>query len=175
MYEYSFVAVSKFIVYQILDCAFINTHCFQHYFSSHSDHLAKHLWKAASNDGHDREVLELLQRGAPPDCEYYQRVHQGQSPLWIACCYRHLLSAEYLLKWGASVTTTTDSGSTPLHISYDTINCVRLLLEHHSPTGKPGVYSTDFDKRMYKNHNLIFSCVSELYYPGKNTDYISFH
>ena len=106
------------------------------FFSIHSDRLAQQLWQA-SRDGRDSEVLELLQRGVPPDSEYYQRTHDRKSPLWIACLWNHPLSAEYLIKWGASVTTVTMLGSTPLHVACANhrMDCVRILLEHHSPTG----------------------------------------
>ena len=88
--------------------------------------------------GYDNEVLELLQRGVPPDSEYYQRLHVGQSPLYVSCCYNHPLSAEYLIKWGASVTTATKWGSTPLFACYQSLDSVKLLLKHHSPVGEPG-------------------------------------
>ena len=104
-------------------------------FSVHSDHLAEQLWQASS-DGHESEVLELLQRGVPPDSEYYKRANEGRSPLFISCWHNHPLSAEYLLKWGASLITTTDWGSTPLHASYNSMDCVRLLLEHRSPASE---------------------------------------
>ena len=102
-----------------------------------SDDLSEQLWQA-SKDGCDNEVLRLLQRGAPPDSEYYQRAHEGQSPLHVSCYYNHPLSAEYLLKWGASVTTINKWGSTPLHAasSDHSMDCVILLLEHNSPTGE---------------------------------------
>ena len=128
-----------------------------------SDHLAEELWQATNNGCHG-EVLKLLQRGVPPDSEYYwracrgsspprtvrrrragvwgvrvQRIHdEGLSPLCVACCRDHSLSAEYLLKWGASVTTTTTRGETPLHFAsaHNSMDCVRLLLEHHCPTGE---------------------------------------
>ena len=106
-----------------------------------SDHLAEQLW-VASWKGQDIDVLRLLQRGAPPQSDYYQRERGGQSPLWVACSRNHPPSADYLLKWGASVTITTPRGSTPLHASYGSMDCVRLLLDHHSPTGKPNCHVT---------------------------------
>ena len=101
-----------------------------------SDDLAEQLWWA-SRCGSDSKVLKLLQKGAPPDGEYYHRTFEGRSPLWISCYYNHPLSAKQLLKWGASVTTTNELGCTPLHVSYDSMDCARLLLEHHSPKGEP--------------------------------------
>lgn len=100
---------------------------------SHSDNLSQQLYQATLI-GNDGLVLQLLQRGAPPDDEHYC---SGESPLYVSCSQNYPLSAEYLLKWGASVNAITNWGSTPLHASCNSIDCVRLLLEHHSPTGKP--------------------------------------
>ncbi len=53
--------------------------------SPHSDNLAKQLYWASS-DGRDQEVLELLQRGAPPNnSDYYTREQYGYTPLHRAC------------------------------------------------------------------------------------------
>ena len=91
-----------------------------------------------ASDGHHSEVLDLLQRGAPPDSEYYSKQYVGRSPLYAACMENHLLSAEYLLKWGAKVSTTSDHRETPLIAAsiYQHTDCVKLLLDHHSPTGE---------------------------------------
>ena len=103
------------------------------FFSPHSYGLAEQLW-LASHDGRHSEVLDLLQRGAPPDSEYYNKKPEGMSPLYAACWKNHPLSAEYLLKWGANVSSTNQNGTTPLVVA--SINhrtdCVKLLLDHHS-------------------------------------------
>ena len=103
--------------------------------------LIEELYKA-SKDGHHEKVLQLLQRGVPPDSKYYEREQRSyRSPLYISCWFNRRQSAEYLLKWGASVATTLE-GSIPLHgaSSNNSIDCVKLLLEHHCPTGKPRCY-----------------------------------
>ncbi len=108
--------------------------------SPHSDNLAKQLY-SASNGGRDREVLELLQRGAPPNnSNYYTRVCDGDTPLHKACVKNHLRSVELLIKFGAIVTATHFSGWTPLHSAcYNNSEAIaKLLLEHHCPTGEPG-------------------------------------
>ncbi len=110
--------------------------------SPHSDDLAKQLY-LASCDGRDQEVLELLQRGVPPNnSDYYTREHDGHTPLHGACHNNHLRCAELLIKFGAIniVAATDNNGWTPLHwaclkSSEDT---AQLLLEHHYPTGEPG-------------------------------------
>ncbi len=109
--------------------------------SPHSDNLAKQLYSASRN-GRDQEVLELLQRGAPPNnSDYYTIVPQGgYTPLHMACAYSHLRSAELLIKFGAIVTATDNDGWTPLHwaCAYNKKAIAKLLLEHHCPTGEPG-------------------------------------
>ncbi len=109
--------------------------------SPHSDNLAiaEQLYWASCN-GHDQEVLELLQRGAPPNnSDYYTREQGGWTPLHRACCHNHLRSAELLIKFGAIVTATDNYGRTPLYwaclFNYRAI--AKLLLEHHCPTGEP--------------------------------------
>ena len=109
--------------------------------SPHSDNLAIQLhW--ASVCGRDQEVLELLQRGAPPsNSDYYTREQQyGYTPLHKACVYNHLRSAELLIKFGAILTTTNNIGWTPLHLAclHNNKDTAKLLLEHHCPTGEPG-------------------------------------
>ncbi len=108
--------------------------------SPHSDHLAEQLY-LASRDGRDQEVLELLQRGVPPNnSDYYTRMYHGFTPLHIACAYNHLRSAELLIKFGAIVAATDNYGRTPLHYAcfYNRKDIAQLLLEHHCPTGEPG-------------------------------------
>ena len=39
------------------------------------------------------------------------------------------------------MTASTNLGSTPLHVSYDSMECVKLLLEHHSPTSEPECFT----------------------------------
>ncbi len=106
--------------------------------SPHSDYLAEQLYWA-SRDGH---VLELLQRGVPPNnSDYYTRVHYGLTPLHRACANNHLRSAELLIKFGAVLTATTNYGhQTPLHMACTNNSeaTAQLLLEHHCPTGEPG-------------------------------------
>ncbi len=106
--------------------------------SPHSDDLAQLYW--ASRGGRDQEVLELLQRGVPPNSNYYTRVHDGHTPLYKACTNNHLRSAELLIKFGAIVAATDNNGRTPLHWAcYNNSEATaQLLLEHHCPTGEPG-------------------------------------
>ncbi len=108
--------------------------------SPHSDPLAEQLYYA-SDGGRDREVLELLQFGAPPNnSDYYTRVPYGWTPLHMACINNHLRSAELLIKFGAIVTTADKTGWTPLHLAciFNSKATAKLLLEHHHPTGEPG-------------------------------------
>ncbi len=108
--------------------------------SPHSDDLAKQLYRA-SGDGRDQEVLELLQRGVPPNnSDYYTREHRGYTPLHMACYYNHLRSAELLIKFGAILAATNNAGWTPLHWACfnNSEATAQLLLEHHCPTGEPG-------------------------------------
>ncbi len=107
-------------------------------FSLHSDYIAKQLYYA-SRDGLDQVVLELLQRGAPPDNDYYTRVHDGYTPLHPACAYNHIRSAELLIMFGAIVAATNEHGWTPLHAACvnNRKDIAKLLLEHHCPTGRP--------------------------------------
>ncbi len=106
--------------------------------SPHSDDLAKQLFQA-SHYGRDQEVLELLQRGVPPNSDYYTREHDGYTPLHMACA-NHLRSAELLIKFGAIVACTDNNGWTPLHWAclHNRKDIAQLLLEHHCPTGEPG-------------------------------------
>ncbi len=107
--------------------------------SPHSDYLAEQLYKASWN-GCNREVLELLQRGAPPNSDYYTTVHGGLTPLHKACVDNYLRSAELLIKFGAIVAATDDYGQTPLYLAclYNCKATAELLLEQHCPTGEPG-------------------------------------
>ena len=107
--------------------------------SHHSDNLAKQLW-CASHNGRDQKVLELLQKGAPPNSDYYTREQHGDTPLHTACVYNHLRSAELLIKFGAIVAPTNNNGYTPLHCAclFNRKDTAKLLLEHHCPTGEPG-------------------------------------
>ncbi len=107
--------------------------------SPHSDNLAKQLFYA-SGSGRDRDVLELLQRGAPPNSDYYTREHNGYTPLHWACIYNNLRSAELLIKFRVTVAATDNNGRTPLHMAcvYDSKAIAKLLLEHHCPKGEPG-------------------------------------
>ncbi len=77
--------------------------------SPHSDRLAEQLYQLASRGDRDQEVLELLQRGVPPNSDYYTREHYGYTPLHMACYNNHLRSAELLIKFGAIVAATTSS------------------------------------------------------------------
>ena len=107
--------------------------------SPHSDNLAHELYWASWN-GRDQEVLELLQRGAPPNSDYYTKEQYGRTPLHQACAYNHLRSAELLIKFGAIVAATNYNGWTPLHLAcaYNSKNTAKLLLEHHCPTCESG-------------------------------------
>ncbi len=107
--------------------------------SPHSDRFASQLYWA-SVGGHDQGVLELLQRGAPPNnSDYYTREHSGWTPLHMACYNNNLHSAELLIKFGAIVTATDNIGNTPLHRAcvLNSKATAKLLLEHHCPTGEP--------------------------------------
>ena len=107
--------------------------------SPHSDNLAKQLYSASRN-GRDQEVLELLQRGAPPNnSDYYTREHDGYTPLHWACANNYLRTAKLLLKFGAIVAATNNVGWTPLHwaCANKSKDTAKLLLEHHCPTGEP--------------------------------------
>ena len=117
----------------------INDGCIS-YLPFSSDHLAQQLYEASRN-GHDQEVLELLQKGAPLNNSDYYTEQGGWTPLHWACACNHLCSAELLIKFGAIVTATTaDYGWTPLHLTcaYNKKDTAKLLLEHHCPTGEPG-------------------------------------
>ncbi len=108
--------------------------------SPHSDNLAERLWWA-SRDGHDQKVLELLQRGASPNnSDYYTRQLYGYTPLHWACVGNYLRIAKLLIKFGAIVAATSNSGRTTLHsaCAYNSEDTAKLLLEHHCPTGEPG-------------------------------------
>ncbi len=107
--------------------------------SPHSDNLAEQLYWA-SNGGRDQEVLELLQRGAPPNSDYYTRVYREETPLHKVCVNNYLRSAELLIKFGAIVAATDNNGWTPLHWAFlfNSEDIAKLLLEHHCPTGESG-------------------------------------
>ncbi len=109
------------------------------YLPIYSDDLAEQL-HLASCDGRDQEMLELLQRGAPPNSDYYTREYGGLTPLHRACANNHLRSAELLIKFGAIVAATDIIGRTPLHWAcYNNRKATaQLLLEHHCLTGEPG-------------------------------------
>ncbi len=104
--------------------------------SPHSDNLAEQLYWA-SGGGRDQEVLKLLQRGAPPNSDYYTRVHNGDTPLHMACTINNIRSAELLIKFGAIVAAKANDGWTPLHWAcfFNSKATAKLLLEHHCPTG----------------------------------------
>ncbi len=108
--------------------------------SPHSDDLAEQLYRA-SEIGRDQKVLELLQRGAPPNnSDYYTREQDGYTPLHTVCTGNHIRSAELLIKFGAIVAATDGQGWTPLHSACicNSKDIAKLLLEHHCPTGEPG-------------------------------------
>ncbi len=105
--------------------------------SPHSDNLAHKLYYA-SKSSRDQEVLELLQRGAPPNSDYYTREQYGFTPLHTACTHNNLRSAVLLIKFGAIVAATDNNGWTPLHDAclVNSKDIAKLLLEHHYPTGE---------------------------------------
>ncbi len=105
----------------------------------YSDYLAEQLFLASWNGG-DQKLLELLQRGAPPNSDYYTREHSGDTPLHRACANNHLRSAKLLIKFGAIVAATANDGWTALHWAclYNSKATAKLLLEYHCPTGEPG-------------------------------------
>ncbi len=124
-----------------LTLTIINNGCLSPH-NNYSDNLAKQLCQA-SDGGRDQEVLELLQRGAPPNSDYYTREHDGDIPLHRACANNHLRSAKLLIKFGAIVAARDYVGWTPLHYAYahNRKDTAKLLLEHNCPTGEPGCYS----------------------------------
>ena len=75
-------------------------------------------------------MLDLLHRGAHPDTTL---------ALHYACIENHPRIAELLIKWGASVSRTV-AGLSPLKLAcrVNSMDCVRLLMSHNSPTGEPG-------------------------------------
>ena len=99
------------------------------FFSPLSKRLADLLVTASSN-GHDTIVSNLLRRGADPDI---------YTPLHTACQYNHPHMAVSLIQWGADLRRRYVNGWTPLHWACDSnaLACVKMLLEHHSPTGEP--------------------------------------
>ena len=85
-------------------------------------------------------MLELLQRGVPPNnSEYYTKLKDGCTPLHEACAHSHLCSAELLIKFGAIVAAKDNDGWTPLHWACfnNSKDTAKLLLQHHCPTGEP--------------------------------------
>ena len=106
------------------------------------DDLAYQLYLASAN-GQDGEVLDLLQRGAPPNSDYYSKALEckGRSPLHWACYRKHSLNTEYLIKWGARLCDTDSSGYTPLHwaCAVNSMDCVRVLMRNYSPIGELGL------------------------------------
>ncbi len=108
----------------------------------YSDDLAEQLWQA-SDGGRDQEVLRLLQRGAPPNSDYYTRKRNRYTSLHRACYNNHHRSAELLIKYGAIVAATDSDNWTPLHWAcYNNNKAIaQLLLEHNCPTGEPGSVS----------------------------------
>ena len=106
--------------------------------SPHSDNLFEQLWWACYN-GHNQEVLELLQKGAPPNSDYYTRERDGRTPLHKACASNHPHCTELLIKFGAIVAATDNNGWTPLHwaCSRNSKATAKLLLENYYPTGEP--------------------------------------
>ncbi len=104
----------------------------------YSEYLAEQLY-SASYYGHDQAVLELLQRGAPPNSDYYTVEKRRHTPLHMACAQNHLRSTELLIKFGAFVAATSIRGWTPLHSACYNNNktIAKLLMKHHCPTGEP--------------------------------------
>ncbi len=109
-------------------------------YDDRADDLAITLYYAILG-GRDREVLDLLQRGVPPNnSDYYTREQRGYTPLHMACGYNHLCSAELLIKFGAIVAVTDNNGWTLLHWAclHNSEDTAQLLLKHHCPPGEPG-------------------------------------
>ncbi len=123
--------------------AIVNNGCTHLISPYYSDDLAEQLYWASVGAGGDQEVLELLQRGVPPNSDYYTREHRGHTPLYEACLYTNHRSAELLIKYGAIVAATDDDNWTPLHwaCANNSKTCAQLLLEHHCPTGEQGSVS----------------------------------
>ena len=107
----------------------ITTHSLS-FFSPHSYNLDGQLFNA-SHGGRDQEVLDLLHRGVHPDTNL---------ALHNACLRNHPRCAELIIKWGASLSHTDDVYGSPLSHACvgKSMDCVRLLMSHNSPTGEPG-------------------------------------
>ena len=82
-------------------------------------------------------MLALLAREADPN-----KLFGGSTPLIEACLSNQPLTAEHLLKWGAVVDKRSDddNNDTALHWACwkNSMDCVRVLMDHNSPTGEPG-------------------------------------
>ncbi len=115
-----------------------NDYMHSSYLPIYSDYLAKELYQA-SWVGHDQKVLKLLQRGAPPNSDYYTRKCRGLTPLHRACYKNHHRSAKLLIKYGAIVAATEYDDETPLHwaCTHNSKACAQMLLEHNCPIGEP--------------------------------------
>lgn len=91
-------------------------------------------------------MLELLERGAPPNnSNYYTTVQRGRTPLHEACFFNHPRSAKLLIKYGAIVAATDNYNITPLHDACNNKDrsSAQLLLEHGCPKGEPVCLSND--------------------------------
>ncbi|XP_064387638.1 uncharacterized protein LOC135335896 isoform X2 [Halichondria panicea] len=119
------------------------------------DNLARQLYWA-SRYGGDQDVLELLQRGVPPNnSEYYTKLKDGCTPLHEACAHSHLCSAELLIKFGAIVAAKDNDGWTPLHWACfnNSKDTAKLLLQHHCPTDiktRSGQTAADMARGRYR-------------------------
>ncbi|XP_064387634.1 uncharacterized protein LOC135335894 isoform X2 [Halichondria panicea] len=119
------------------------------------DNLARQLYWA-SRYGGDQDVLELLQRGVPPNnSEYYTKLKDGCTPLHEACAHSHLCSAELLIKFGAIVAAKDNDGWTPLHWACfnNSKDTAKLLLQHHCPTDiktRSGETAADMARGRYR-------------------------
>ena len=86
--------------------------------------------------------MGLLRKGALPNSDYFSREWDGLAPLHRACLNGLSEKAEYLIKFGASLTSTNIKGMTPLHFaaSKNSMECVKILMKYNSPIGEPDLY-----------------------------------
>lgn len=103
-------------------------------YSTSKEQLVERLYQASWH-GNTGEVVDLLHKGADPNSLYYQRIHQGYTPLHRACGSNQSHTAELLIKWGARVNTINQDGETPLHY-VSSLKCAELLLNEHCLRGK---------------------------------------
>ena len=85
-------------------------------------------------------IWYLLAYVCNSDYPIHTREHGGKGllPLYMACAYNHICSAELLIKFGAIVAVADSIGWTSLHwaCANNSEATAKLLLQHHCPTGE---------------------------------------